>query len=175
MLDLKALIEGDTNVPPQTQMLSLNGVLLDNQNAYNQTLTSLGISDGDMLSMTSWTSEAASRGRPRGSLSQRPEDGETLRVQALGNPHILDRVRQIRPQLADAVRDPRRFRDEYTTFLREEERRERQKQEALARLERDPFSEEGVAAQREMEEAIQRQNIELNITHALENNPEGGI
>ena len=176
MADLKALIEGDTNVPPQTQMLSLNGVLLDNQNAYNQTLAGLGIADGDMLSMTSWTSREPSRVPSNRTYANRSADSaEALRSQALRSSHILDQIRQARPQLADAVQDPRRFREEYSSMIRDEERREQEKRAAFARLERDPFSEEGMAAQREMEEAIQRENIELNITHALENNPEGGI
>ena len=173
MSDLKALIEGDTNIPPRTQMLYLNGELLESQNAYDRTLTSLGIADGDMLSMTSWTTATDRRG-PHERLSQNAEAGETLRRQALGSPNILQQIRQTRPELADAVNDPRRFRNEYTTLLGEQEAIQRRRREMLANLERDPFSEEGIAAQRELEEHIKETNIQLNITHALENNPEGG-
>ena len=185
--DLKAVVEGDTNVPPLSQLLHFNGQPLSDA---SKTLGDLGINENDMLSMmTISESLQASRVTQRGGGTQGASaspigqnrsggrtgpsprnDSEFMRLQALGNPNIMEQIRRQSPALANAVQDPRLFREEFSNLMRGYERAEREKQEAIERLNRDPFDVEG---QKKIEEAIRNQQIEENLQYALDYSPQG--
>ena len=187
--DLKAVIEGDTNVPPPAQMLHFNGQPLSDP---SKTLRNLGINENDMLSMMTMpdssqaTRRAQGGGRRQGVGSspagpsrggggsrQNPRnDSELLRLQALGNPSIMEEIRQRRPALANAVQDPRLFQEEFSNMMRQRSQEEREKHEAIERLNRDPFD---VEAQKQIEESIRQERVYENLQYALDHSPQGKI
>lgn len=165
--DLKAVLEADTNTPPASQMLHFNGMPISNN---SQTLGSLGVSDGEMMTMTTMPVPQASGSTQRRAGRQDPgNDSEILRLQGLGDPAELERWRQRAPELANAVNDPRVFREEFLKVLR---RQEREKQEAIAALNNDPFD---VEAQKKIEEIIREENVQANYDYAKDHNPEGKL
>lgn len=167
MGDIKGLIEAELNVPAQAQKLSRHSLpLVDN----TQTLAQLNVTEGDLLGLSVKT-------RPR--QTQRPQnaqapsgpaaDAERIRLHMLGDPRLMERVRQENPSLAEAAHDPDRFRAAWM----DEHRRIRQMQVEQERqnelLEADPFN---IEAQEKIEKMIRDQNIATNLEKAMEENPE---
>ena len=180
--DLKAVIQIDTNVSPASQILHFNGAHLVDD---SRTLASHNIGEGEMISMTVYTPQAPRAGQRGGIGASQPrgqpirggrnprnptDDAEILRLQALGDPHLMAQIRQARPELANAVQDPRVFREHFTNMMAEEERINREKEEAIRQLDDDPFNAE---AQAKIEEMIRQENVNKNLQQALENTPEG--
>lgn len=169
--DLKAVLEADTDVPSASQMLHFNGIPISNN---SQTLGALGISDGEMMLMTTMPIPQAPRVAPRtgGQRSaQDPQsDPEILRLQWLADPSLVEPWRQRAPALANAIHDPRVFREEFLKVLRRQKQAEREKQEAIEALNNDPFD---VEAQKKIEEIIREGNVQANYEHAQDHTPEG--
>lgn len=97
-------------------------------------------------------------------------DPEVIRLQALGDPRVLQRIRQHKPELANAVSDPRRFRDVWETMEAQAEEAELAKQREAIALNADPFNKE---AQCKIEESIRLQQVSENLRTALDYTPEG--
>lgn len=179
MQDLKAFVQGETNFPPQSQQLYLNGRPLNND---TQTLEAAGINDGEMLAMLirrpGQPAQPAQGGRP----AARPQGGarrrgevnsdelETVRLRFAGDPAAIANLHEQQPELASAVNDPNRWRELYTAMRQQEEERERERQNQIALLNEDPFN---IEAQRKIEEMIRQDRVVENLQHAYENNPEG--
>ena len=171
--DLKAVLEADTNVPPDSQLLLFNGLPVSN---LSQTLGQLGISDGEMMSMTTipipQVPHAARRTGGRQSAEDSQSDSEQKRLQWLADPSLMDPWRQREPALANAIHDPRVFREEFLKVLRRQKQAEREKQEAIEALNNDPFD---VEAQKKIEEIIREENVQANYDYAHIHTPEGEI
>ncbi|KAI0741480.1 hypothetical protein C8Q80DRAFT_138510 [Daedaleopsis nitida] len=94
------------------------------------------------------------------------QDSEMMRLQVLGDPALMNQLRQVNPELADAAQnDPTRF----SEILRTTHQRQLEAERERGLLEADPFS---IEAQRRIEEAIQQQAVLENMEHALEYSPE---
>lgn len=179
--DLKAVIQGDTNVDPLLQTLFHNSVqLLDD----SKTLEQCQIQEDAMLGMlvrpTEGDASSASHGRSRGgqppdrappARGREPQaDVETIRLQALGDQKILATIRSQNPELADAVPDQRRFHQVWHDMHRHQRDTEAKKQRELALLNADPFNEE---TQKKIEEIIREERVMENVQNAVVYNPEG--
>jgi DNA damage-inducible protein 1 len=93
-----------------------------------------------------------------------------VRQQVLNNPAMLASLNQQAPQLAAAINDPNRFRDEFLRMEHEADRARREHEERVNRLNMDPMD---VQAQKEIEEMIRQEQVMENVQHALDHNPEG--
>lgn len=179
--DLKAIIQSDSNIPSQAQVLYHNGNELQND---SMQLGQANIKQDDMLGLLvrnqrtqprsasrlpGTTSQPNLRGQPgRGRSPSR--DAEMIRLQALGNPVIQNQIRAQNGELADAVNDSSRFGQIYQQMLRQQEENEAAKQRELALLNADPFN---VEAQAKIEEMIRQERVVENLQHAMDHTPEG--
>jgi DNA damage-inducible protein 1 len=171
--DLKGIVESDTGFPAQLQQFYLNGRPLSDE---LQTLEAAGIRDNEMLAML------IPRPAPTGHVERRQQGGnagrrelssdeiETVRLQVLGNPQLLQELRSRNPVLADAINDSARFKRVWDQKKQEDAAREQERQNQIRLLNEDPFN---VDAQRKIEEMIRQDNVMENLQHAYENNPEG--
>lgn len=172
---LKAVIQGDTNVEPPLQTLFHNNVqLLDD----SKTLEQCQIQEDAMLGMLVEHANEAPSASHGGRSQGRQQPGrrdlndaemETVRLQALGSPHVLAQLRAQNPELADAVPDPLRFRQVWHNMRQYQRDIEAEKQRELALLNADPFNEE---TQKKIEEIIREERVMENVQSALDYNPE---
>lgn len=179
--DLKAVIQGDTNVSPPLQTLFYkNRQLLDD----SKTLRQCEIEEDAMLGMLVEDAHGGAQIRGPGQLRPgshaardqanrgrtRHPDPEVIRLQALGAPEVLANIRSQNPELADAASDPARFRYVWHEMLRQQQNVEAQKQRELALLNADPFD---VDAQVKIEEMIREDRVMENVQNAIDYAPEG--
>jgi DNA damage-inducible protein 1 len=93
-----------------------------------------------------------------------------MRLQILGNPHLMRELQQTQPELAAAaVSDPQRFSELLRELSSRRADQERQRTLEIGRLNADPFD---VEAQRRIEEAIRQEAVLENLEHAIEYSPE---
>lgn len=171
---VKGFIEDEIQIPPSAQHF-----LLNNQPVLNttQTLTGLGIGEGDVLSLIIRNAapqpqrQAQAAGRQQQSSSSRNAmpDAETLRLQILNDHNLLARLRENDPEIAHAVNDPDSFRRVFELKQQQNADAQREKAEQMALLDADPFN---VEAQAKIEEIIRQQRVTENLQKALEENPE---
>ena len=178
--DLKAVIQSDTTIAPQTQILYHNGRELSDD---SQTLGQCQIKEDDMLALLV-RPPPGSRGGPSRQVRsgqtggnaqggrRSGQDPEFLRLQALGDPRILQQIRTVNPELADAVQDPTRFKRVLEEMEKENEARDAEKQRKLAQLNEDPFNPESQAT---IEEMIREDRVRENLQDAFDYNPEGSL
>ncbi|KAI9513365.1 hypothetical protein F5148DRAFT_296168 [Russula earlei] len=156
--NVMALLEAESGVPPSEQSISYNGRELSDKKA---TIEGLGVPDNAILLFRRKINVA-------GRSAER--DAETMRLQVLGNPHLLRELQLTQPELADAaVSNPRRFAELLRELSSRRAEQERQRLLEIERLNADPFD---VEAQRRIEEAIRQEAVLENLEHALEYSPE---
>jgi len=156
---VKGFIEDEIRIPPAAQYF-----LYNNQPVVDttQTLTTLGISEGDVLSLVVRTQSSQPQRRqqpsgqpsaPRrgGQASTELPDSETMRLQLLGDARLLANIRARDPELAQATSDSDRFRRVYTQRQQQSDDQQREKEQMMALLDADPFNAE---AQAKIEEII---------------------
>ncbi|KAL8672210.1 MAG: hypothetical protein Q9168_003312 [Polycauliona sp. 1 TL-2023] len=178
--DLKAVIAGDTNIQSAAQILYHNGQELQTDTL---TLEQANIRQDDMLGLlvrnqrsqprpasrpTSRTAPSNPRGdggRGAGPVA----DAEMIRLQALGNPAILNQIRAQNQELAEAVHDQSQWGQIYERMMRQQQDIEAEKQRELALLNADPFN---VEAQAKIEEMIRQERVIENLQHAMDHTPE---
>jgi DNA damage-inducible protein 1 len=171
--DIKALVQDEINVPPAAQHFFFNQQPIADT---EQTLTQVGIGEGDMLGMAVQDpQQGVRRGQPsaqQSSIQQDPTprpDPERMRLHIVGDPRMMAEVRRQDPELADAANNKDRFHTVWNQRQRQAAQAEAEKNAQLALLNADPFNAE---AQRKIEEMIQHERIQENIQKALEENPE---
>ncbi|KAK7726265.1 DNA damage-inducible protein 1 [Botryosphaeria dothidea] len=176
LADLKGFVQAESNLPVNSQYFFFNGQPLAGD---NQTLEQAGIKDDDMLVVMIRRQGQRAQGqaqRPQPSQQQRPfrsqQDGEieTTRLRILGDHNALRSLQDQRPELAAAVNDPNRWREEWINMKRIQEEQQREHQRQLDLLNADPFN---VEAQSKIEEMIRQERVIENLQHAYEHNPEG--
>lgn len=179
--DLKAVIQSESHIPTQAQILYHNGNELQDD---SMQLGQAGIKQDDMLGLlvrnqrsqppsTNRNSGSTPQPNARGQQERRAgpnSDAEMLRLQALGNPAILNQIRAQNEELANAVNDATSFGQIYEQMLRQQQEIEAAKQRELALLNADPFN---VEAQAKIEEMIRQELVIENLQHAMDHTPEG--
>lgn len=183
--DVKALIEGEMMISSAIQHLfhpqELKKNPADRRGLENgQTLGPLNLSDDDVLilvvrdptQITDRRRQQNQAGPSRNETQQarRGPDIEQIRLQALGNSDILDKMRQLDPDLASTVHDQNAFHGAMEAFQRRQAQVEAEKEAKLALLNADSFNAD---AQREIEKLIRQERVNNNIQKALEEHPEG--
>lgn len=175
--DIKALVQGDTNIPPSSQHFYYNNrVITDN----SQTLEQLNIREGDMLGMAVQDPAELARRRtqqdgPSQPSSRPPQprneglDAERLRLHIVGDPRMLEQVRRQDPELAAAANNPTEFHSLWDRKQRDLAQAQAEKEAELALLNADPFN---LEAQAKIEEMIRQERVAENVQKALEDNPE---
>ncbi len=176
--DIKALVHGDTNIPPASQHFYYNNrVITDN----SQTLEQLNIHEGDMLGMAVQDSSDIARRRTQRDNSSQPAsrppqaqrsegvDAERLRLHIVGDPRMLEEVRRQDPELANAANNKDQFHAIWDRNQRQLAQTQAEKEAELALLNADPFN---LEAQAKIEEMIRQERVAENVQKALEDNPE---
>ena len=169
---VKGFIQDEIQVAPSAQLFMLNGQPISNT---SQTLTELGVNEGDVLSLVIRTAPQSQQPQrpPTQQRREAPTDAvhnaERTRLQILNNQGMLAEVRQRDPGLAAALNDPERFRELYEERTRQLEDNQRQKEEMMTLLDADPFNAD---AQTKIEEIIRQERVMENMQKALEDNPE---
>ncbi|KAF2091453.1 hypothetical protein K490DRAFT_52665 [Saccharata proteae CBS 121410] len=174
--DLKGFVQAETQFPAQFQQFYLNGQPLVGD---TQTLEQAGIQDGEMLAMLIRRPQApaAARGGRSSAVQQLRERMnndqagriETTRQRILNEPNALYQLQNGQPELAAAIQDPARWREEWTKVERQQEEAQREHERQAQLLNENPFD---VEAQAKIEELIRHSNVMDNIQSALETNPE---
>ncbi|MCJ1478211.1 DNA damage-inducible protein 1 [Lambiella insularis] len=166
--DLKAVIAIDTNVPADRQVLFHKTEIIPST---SQTLRQMQIEDEDVVVMQVKRAQvpgsAPQRHRAEGRRVQ--DDAEILRLQALGEPRVMEQLRQHMPELADAVHNSQQFRELWVQMRRGQDEAQLEKDRTIARLNADPFD---VEAQTKIAEMIRENAVEANVTEAMRNTPE---
>lgn len=152
LVNLKALIESELNIPTQHQMLVLNGNQLTNNSA---SLKTCGIRNDDIILVRSLSNSTPN-------LAQNLSESERTRLAINGNPQMRSNLLLQFPQLERALNDPVAF----ERFFTEMQRQQQRQQHAFSS---DPFD---VEAQRRIEEEIRQKNILENRANAMEFHPE---
>ena len=174
--DIKALVEGEINVPVAYQHFFHNDRAIADT---SQTLTQLNITEGDMLGMVVRDPEEMARRRnrrqqqgssqPSAQRQQEGPDAERLRLHMVGDSRMMSEVRRQDPELAEAAHDRDRFHVIWDERQKQLAQAQAEKDAHFAMLNADPFNAE---AQKKIEEMIQQERIQENIQKALEENPE---
>lgn len=175
MGELKGFVTAETNVPAARQLFYLNGYPLTDD---SRTLQECGIHDGEMIALLVQPNNMPSQRGQRGQGGQSSRPGqqssqdmiESNRRNFLADPRTLAHVRQQAPQLADAINDPVRFREQWEDMDREAREREQERHNQTRLLNEDPFN---IDAQRRIEELIRQDRVMENLEHAYEYSPEG--
>ncbi|KAK8188305.1 uncharacterized protein BKA78DRAFT_178762 [Phyllosticta capitalensis] len=176
--DLKSFVQSETQFPVEAQQFYLNGSILTGD---SKTLEEAGLNDGDMLAMFIRRPQRAAQSQPRTGTPQAQgaamprnvaDEIETMRLRILGEPNALRQIQEGNPQLAAAINDPNRWREEWMNARRDEQRQQREHQRQLELLNADPFD---IEAQAKIEEIIRQERVLENLQHAYEHIPEGKL
>ncbi|KEI42539.1 uncharacterized protein L969DRAFT_14732 [Mixia osmundae IAM 14324] len=182
--NLSALLEAESGVSTEAQILYFGQNELRSPQA---TLKSVGVKQDDMILMrrNDRATASTSIAQPPASSSQAPsssayasnpsnslpfEQSEMMRLQLLGDPQLLARLRSTHPEMASAAEShPQRFHQLLPQLanMRQQSMMEQQRNQEL--LESDPFD---IEAQRRIEEAIREEAVYENLEHAMEYSPE---
>jgi DNA damage-inducible protein 1 len=176
--DLKAIVHGDTNIPPASQHFYYNSKVITDSSL---TLEQMDIHEGDMLGMAVQDpvqlarrrrQEEDSPGRSTARPAQRQREGadpERLRLHLMGDPRVLGQVQRDDPKLADAAENKEQFHALWHQRQRDKAQVQAEKEAELALLNADPFN---LEAQAKIEEMIRLERVSENVQKALEDNPE---
>ncbi|KAK1406924.1 hypothetical protein QVD17_38533 [Tagetes erecta] len=164
--NLKALLEIESRVPFQQQQLLHNGKEMKNF----ETLSGLGVADGDLVMMVSNTSSMSSSNEvlnPDGSAV----NPAAFQQQIRNNSDLMAQLFQNDPELAQLIigNDLNKLQDVLRKRYSQRSELRWQQEEEMALLDADPFD---VEAQKKIEAAIRQKGIDENWAAALEHNPE---
>lgn len=165
--NLKALLEIESRVPLQQQQLLFNGKEMRN----TETLSGLGVVDGDLVMMVSNPSPARVSSNEVLNPDGSAVNPAAFQQQIRNNSDLMAQLFQSDPELAQIVlgNDLNKLQDLLRMRHRQRSELSRQQEEEMALLYADPFD---VEAQKKIEAAIRQKGIDENWAAALEHNPE---
>ncbi|XP_071693564.1 protein DNA-DAMAGE INDUCIBLE 1-like [Rutidosis leptorrhynchoides] len=165
--NLKALLEIESRVPLQQQQLLFNGKEMRN----TETLSGLGVVDGDLVMMVSNTSSSRVSSNEVLNPDGSAVNPSVFQQQIRNNSDMMAQLFQSDPELAQIIlgNDLNKLQDLLRMRHRQRSELSRQQEEEMALLYADPFD---VEAQKKIEAAIRQKGIDENWAAALEHNPE---
>eukprot|EP00898_Chlorokybus_atmophyticus_P004051 jgi/Chlat1/4647/Chrsp3S00435 len=168
--DVKAILEAETDIPMAQQRLVFNGREVRD----GATMAAAGVGEGDLILLVRQQQQQQQASQqPANNPTAINADGSAVNPAAFqqflhSQPQLMAQLRQNAPELADAVTAGNL--DSMQRLLRlAHEQRNRRAQLERELLTADPFD---VEAQRRIEQQIQQQNIEENLSAAYEHTPE---
>ncbi|ODO07623.1 DNA damage-inducible protein 1 [Cryptococcus wingfieldii CBS 7118] len=166
--DLIALVEATAELPPSVIVLtSDSGTPLTDP---SRTLDSYGLNGEHATIFLTPTEQPVASSSSSGPLAGSDADIERMRLQALGNPELMESLQERDAELYAAVR---KGTQEFKTALQASQLRQRsreyEKEQQIAALNADPYD---IEAQKKIEEAIKQAAIMENMEHAIEYSPE---
>ncbi|KAG6854471.1 hypothetical protein C0991_006550 [Blastosporella zonata] len=159
--NVMALLEAESGIPIAEQSISFENKELNDP---KRTMQELGLSgDKVMLLLRRKVTN------PVGGQAVQ-QDAEMMRLQILGDPSLMNQLREAQPEIADAAQNnPQRFAELLRHTQERQYQAELDQQREIARLNADPYD---LEAQHKIEEAIRQQGVLENLQHALEYSPE---
>ena len=156
MQKLKEIIQEKGKIAVKSQSIIFNGnPLSDNQ----KSLKDYGICENDILLVQIKSTTAVDSGNQ--------DRIETIRQSVLNDAQLQA---QMQPEMDDAARnDPQKFRTLMESVLSQQQQQRSAQQQEISALNSDPFD---VEAQKKIEEMMRLQNVQTNMEHAMEHNPE---
>ncbi|TIB63700.1 hypothetical protein E3P77_03423 [Wallemia ichthyophaga] len=156
MDNLQALLEAESEIPPSEQIITH----VDSELSLEPTrkLKDEGITADAMLGL---------RRKVQVAGKEVAHDGEMMRLQLLGNRDLLEQMKQVQPELAEAAeKNPPKFYELMQQAVRNKHVAETQQAEMLNS---DPFD---IDSQKRIEEEIRQQAVAESFERAIEYNPE---
>jgi len=153
--ELKVKVSQIVNSPVDEIILIYNGNPIQDD---NKTLKDLSVSDDDIVQLIR---------RPKNPQAIQPQINqyEELRLQLKANKYKLSRF----PTLERVIDDPQAFEEEFKKIEKEMQERKRKELEEIKFINDNPFD---IEAQRKIENAIKKENVNRNYEYALEHHPE---
>lgn len=169
---VKAVVEAETGLVASEQQLWCKGKELADS---TKTLTQYDVADNDVIYLVKKGNESMARFT---APLQRPSDQESLARyaqqlidQIKADPYQLSTVKANSPDMARAIEENNveQVAAMLATMRGHQQSTSREHEELARRLEENPFDPE---ANRRVAEMIQAENVERNLMHAMEYNPE---
>jgi DNA damage-inducible protein 1 len=166
--DVKALVEAETGAPVENQTLSTDsGVALTSP---EKSLASYGLNGESATLFLTFSDHRPFQPATPGASSTSDDDFERMRLQALGDPRLMNQLRQANPEFAAAIQSGgARFRDMVRHQADNMRRATEEKERQTELLNADPYD---IEAQKKIEEAIRMEAVLENMSHAMEYSPE---
>ncbi|GMK58201.1 hypothetical protein CspeluHIS016_0502330 [Cutaneotrichosporon spelunceum] len=166
--DVMALVEAETGTPVDNQTLSTDsGVALTSP---EKSLSSYGLNGDSATLFLTFSDHRPFTSSAPGSSSTSDDDFERMRLQALGDPRLMNQLRQANPEFAAAIQSGgARFRDMVRHQAEDVRRTKQEKERQTELLNADPYD---IEAQKKIEEAIRMERVLENMSHAMEFSPE---
>ncbi|ORX52210.1 hypothetical protein BCR36DRAFT_445368 [Piromyces finnis] len=159
IIDLKKKLSKIVNLSVDEIILIYNGNTIQED---NKTLNDLSISNDDIIQLI------RSPKNPQ-VIPQQNNNYEALRLSLKSNKYKLNEIIRKFPQLESVIDNPKAFEDELKKIEREIQERKRKELEEIQYINENPFD---IEAQRKIENAIKKENINRNYEYALEHHPE---
>jgi DNA damage-inducible protein 1 len=170
--DLKAFIQAETGVDPESQHLYFNNrPMRDN----NQKIEAAGIKDGDMIAMVLRNNQAQPQQNSQGFQDRRAPNAEAQRIEGIRHrlvqsPQAMAQLRAQQPAMASVVHDPERFRAVWQEMENHDRQLEGERRDEIDLLNGDFMN---VDNQKKIEEMIRQQQVMENLQFAYTHSPEG--
>jgi len=157
--ELKNKISKDINIPVDEIILIYNGNPIKDD---SKTIQNCAITDDDIIQLIR---------RPKKLQQQQQQQNlyETYRLQLKSNKYKLNELLRRFPQFENIIDDPKAFEEEFKKLEKAMAERKRKEEEDLRYINENPFD---VEAQKKIENAIKKENINRNYEFAMEHHPE---
>ncbi|RLV94811.1 DNA damage-inducible protein 1 [Spathaspora sp. JA1] len=174
--DFKIYLQAETDLDPSTQIILLNGNQLQGD---SKELQELGIKNDDLLVLVQQQQQrqqqqpasaaANAATAANDATSELYQRIELSRQQILNDPNVVEQIRFQQPDLHATLNDATQFRQKILDQMQENNQRNLESQQELARLQADPDDPENQAR---ILELIRQEQIEENMKLAWEISPE---
>jgi len=158
--ELKKSISNKLNIPEDEIILIYNGNPIRD---FSKTISDCAISNDDIVQLIR---------RPKSSQTQHLQQQnpfENLRLQLKSDKYQFNLFKRRFPQLESVIDDPKAFEEEFKKIEQEMQERKRKELEELRYINDNPFD---VEAQKKIENAIKKENVNRNYEYAIEHHPE---
>jgi DNA damage-inducible protein 1 len=159
--ELKKTISEKINVPVDEIILIYNGNPIQDD---TKTIKDFSISDDDIVQLIRRPKVQQAQ-----SIPQQQNPYENLRLQLKADKYQFALMKRRFPTLESVIDNPKAFEEEFKKIEQEMQERKRKELEELQYINDNPFD---IEAQRKIENAIKKENVNKNYEYAMEHHPE---